>query len=318
MRKGLKFTLSFLFVSILTLNSCLNIKENIVVFGKLENGEQVYKYLLKNNDCEVEVITYGGIITSIKVPDKNNNLIDVALGFDNLEPYLNKHTYFGAIVGRYANRIDNGKFILNNVEYNLAVNNNGASLHGGIKGFDKVNWEVVSYDSENKRSIRLNYLSKDMEEGYPGNLETKVIYTLNNMDELTVNYEAKTDKTTIVNLTQHSYFNLSGNFNNDILSHELVINADSFIPVDTSLIPIGEIRKVQGTPFDFKKRKKIGKEINYENQQIKNGKGYDHCWVLNDQENDLRFVGSVYEEKSGRFLKFFRLNLVFNFTLETF
>ena len=144
-----------------------------------------------------------------------------------------------------------------------------------------------------------------MEEGYPGNLETKVIYTLNNMDELTVNYEAKTDKTTIVNLTQHSYFNLSGNFNNDILSHELVINADSFIPVDTSLIPIGEIRKVQGTPFDFKKRKKIGKEINYENQQIKNGKGYDHCWVLNDQENDLRFVASVYEEKSGRFLEIF-------------
>ena len=184
MRKGLKFTLSFLFVSILTLNSCLNIKENIVVFGKLENGEQVYKYLLKNNDCEVEVITYGGIITSIKVPDKNNNLIDVALGFDNLEPYLNKHPYFGAIVGRYANRIDDGKFILNNVEYNLAVNNNGASLHGGIKGFDKVNWEVVSYDSENKRSIRLNYLSKDMEEGYPGNLNIYVTYTLSNDNEL--------------------------------------------------------------------------------------------------------------------------------------
>jgi|TARA_B100001758_G_scaffold242239_1_gene250224 aldose 1-epimerase len=298
MRKGLKFTLSFLFVSILTLNSCLNIKENIVVFGKLENGDQVYKYLLKNNDCEVEVITYGGIITSIKVPDKNNNLIDVALGFDNLEPYLNKHPYFGAIVGRYANRIDDGKFILNNVEYNLAVNNNGASLHGGIKGFDKVNWKVVSYDSENKRSIKLYYLSKDMEEGYPGNLNIYVTYTLSNDNELSVKYEAETDRTTVINLTQHTYFNLSGESSGDILDHELELDADSFLPVNEKIIPTGEIKNVEGTPFDFRKRKKIGRDLSQIDNQLSLGNGYDHCWVLNNYNKELRKIGEAQSTES--------------------
>ncbi|MEC7415321.1 MAG: aldose epimerase family protein [Bacteroidota bacterium] len=275
-------------------------------YGVTKDNQDVYQFSLRNkNGMEINIITYGGIITKWKAKDKFNHFNDIVLGFNSLSRYESSSPYFGAIVGRYGNRISKGKFKLNNKDYFLTTNDNKNHLHGGLKGFDKVIWEaqIINYDSI--PSLELKYLSEDMEEGYPGNLETKVIYTLNNMDELTVNYEAKTDKTTIVNLTQHSYFNLSGNFNNDILSHELVINADSFIPVDTSLIPIGEIRKVEGTPFDFKKRKKIGKEINYENQQIKNGKGYDHCWVLNDQENDLRFVASVYEEKSGRFLEIF-------------
>ena len=222
MKKGLKFFLSFLIIPILIINSCSNIKENTVVFGKLDNGDNVFKYLLKNNNCEIEVITYGGIITSIKVPDMNNNLIDIALGFNNLDAYLEGHPYFGAIVGRFANRIDNGKFLINEEEYKLALNNNGTSLHGGIKGFDKVKWNVVNYDYLNKRSIKLNYLSKHMEEGYPGNLDIYVTYTLLDDNELKVEYQAETDKTTVLNLTQHSYFNLSGESSGDILDLSLI------------------------------------------------------------------------------------------------
>jgi|TARA_B100001093_G_scaffold455577_1_gene465861 aldose 1-epimerase len=294
MKKGLKFFLSFLIIPILIINSCSNIKENTVVFGKLDNGDNVFKYLLKNNNCEVEVITYGGIITSIKVPDINNNLIDIALGFNNLDAYLEGHPYFGAIVGRFANRIDNGKFLINEEEYKLAINNNGTSLHGGIKGFDKVNWNVVNYDYLNKRSIKLNYLSKHMEEGYPGNLDIYVTYTLLDNNELKVEYQAETDKTTVLNLTQHSYFNLSGESSGDILDHELLINADSFLPVNEKIIPTGEIKNVQDTPFDFRERKKIRRDILKNNRQLKLGNGYDHCWVLNDYNKKLRKISEVY------------------------
>jgi aldose 1-epimerase len=294
MKKGLKFFLSFLIIPILIINSCSNIKENTVVFGKLDNGDNVFKYLLKNNNCEVEVITYGGIITSIKVPDINNNLIDIALGFNNLDAYLEGHPYFGAIVGRFANRIDNGKFLINEEEYKLAINNNGTSLHGGIKGFDKVNWNVVNYDYLNKKSIKLNYLSKHMEEGYPGNLDIYVTYTLLDNNELKVEYQAETDKTTVLNLTQHSYFNLSGESSGDILDHELLINADSFLPVNEKIIPTGEIKNVQDTPFDFRERKKIRRDILKNNRQLKLGNGYDHCWVLNDYNKKLRKISEVY------------------------
>ena len=194
-----KYLFSSLVIIILVIISCSHNKGNKVLFGKLETGENIYKYLLTNGQCEVEIITYGGIITSIKVPDKNNNMLDVALGFDTLEPYLEGHPYFGAIVGRYANRIDNGKFTINNTDYNLAVNNNGTSLHGGLKGFDKVNWNVLSYDLENKRFLKLNYLSEDMEEGYPGNLNVNVTYTLSDDNELSVEYNANTDKATVLN-----------------------------------------------------------------------------------------------------------------------
>tara|TARA_B100001079_G_scaffold250371_1_gene241863 strand:- start:141 stop:1187 length:1047 start_codon:yes stop_codon:yes gene_type:complete len=269
-----------------------------VLFGKLKNGENIYKYLLANGSCEIEVISYGGIITSIKVPDKNNNLIDVALGFNTLDPYLKDHPYFGAIVGRYANRIDNGQFTINNMDYNLPINNNGTSLHGGIKGFDKVNWDVVSYDSEKKRYIKLNYLSKDMEEGYPGNLNIYVTYTLTDDNELRVKYEAETDKTTVLNLTQHTYFNLSGESFGDILDHKLEIDADSFLPVNEKIIPTGEIKNVEGTPFDFRKGKKIGKDLYKQDDQLLLGNGYDHCWVLNDYNKDLRKISEVNSDDS--------------------
>lgn len=293
-----KYIFSFIIISILVLISCTDKKDHRVLFGKLKNGENIYKYLLANGSCEIEVISYGGIITSIKVPDKNNNLIDVALGFNTLDPYLKDHPYFGAIVGRYANRIDNGKFTINNMDYNLPINNNGTSLHGGIKGFDKVNWDVVSYDSEKKRYIKLNYLSRDMEEGYPGNLNIYVTYTLTDDNELRVKYEAETDKTTVLNLTQHTYFNLSGESSGDILDHKLELDADSFLPVNEKIIPTGEIKNVEGTPFDFRKGKKIGKDLYKLDDQLLLGNGYDHCWVLNDYNKELRKISEVKSEDS--------------------
>ena len=293
-----KYIFSFIIISILVLISCTDKKDHRVLFGKLKNGENIYKYLLANGSCEIEVISYGGIITSIKVPDKNNNLIDVVLGFETLDPYLKDHPYFGAIVGRYANRIDNGKFTINNMDYNLPINNNGTSLHGGIKGFDKVNWDVVSYDSEKNRYIKLNYLSRDMEEGYPGNLNIYVTYTLTDDNELRVKYEAETDKTTVLNLTQHTYFNLSGESSGDILDHKLELDADSFLPVNEKIIPTGEIKNVEGTPFDFRKGKKIGKDLYKQDDQLLLGNGYDHCWVLNDYNKELRKISEVKSEDS--------------------
>ena len=298
MFKGLNFFLTFLILKILMINSCDLQKQNEMIFGKLENGENVYKYLLKNDKCEVELITYGGIITSIKVPDLNGNFIDVALGFNDLDSYLEGHPYFGAIVGRYANRIDNGSFSIDQNDYSIPINNNGTSLHGGIRGFDKVNWNVVSYDSINHNSIKLNYLSKHMEEGYPGNLNTYVTYTLTEDNELVIEYQAETDKPTILNLTQHTYFNLSGESSGDILDHNLLINADSFLPVNEKIIPTGEIKSVENTPFDFRKIKKIGKDINIEDRQLKLGKGYDHCWVLNDFNKKSRKIAEVNSNKT--------------------
>ena len=298
MFKGLNFFLTFLILKFLMINSCDLQKQNEMIFGKLKNGENVYKYLLKNDKCEVELITYGGIITSIKVPDLNGNLIDVALGFNDFDSYLEGHPYFGAIVGRYANRIDNGSFSIDDNDYSIPINNNGTSLHGGIKGFDKVNWNVVSYDSINRNSIKLNYLSKHKEEGYPGNLNTYVKYTLTEDNELVVEYQAETDKPTVLNLTQHTYFNLSGESSGDILDHNLLINADSFLPVNEKMIPTGEIISVENTPFDFRKIKKIGKDINIEDRQLKLGNGYDHCWVLNDYNKKSRKIGEVNSNKT--------------------
>ena len=217
--------------------------------------------------------------------------------------YEAENPYFGALIGRYSNRIAEGKFNLEGQEYTLAVNNGVNHIHGGLKGFDKVVWDAKTILNDSTVSLELSYLSKDMEEGYPGNLKAKVTYTLNNEDELSVIYEATTDKPTIVNLTQHSYFNLTADFNQDILEHEIVINANSYLPVDDTLIPTGEFREVNKTPFDFRKSKAIGKQINDENAQLEIGNGYDHCWVLNDQDKGLRFVASAYEAVSGRLLE---------------
>ena len=296
---------------VIIFNSCTKIYKKMQVlkidkiqFGETMDGTDVDQYILSNKSgMEVRIITYGGIITSWTAPDKNGDYKDIVLGYNTLAEYEAETPYFGALIGRYGNRIAKGKFSLDDQEYILAVNNGVNHLHGGLKGFDKVVWDAKTIVSDSTVSLELSYLSKDMEEGYPGNLETKVTYKLNNKDELSVSYEAKTDKPTIVNLTQHSYFNLTADFNQDILDHEIVINADSFLPVDNTLIPTGEFRNVNKTPFDFRKSKAIRKQISDENTQLEKGNGYDHCWVLNDQDKGLRFVASAYEPVSGRLLE---------------
>ena len=273
-------------------------------FGILPDDRPAILFTLSNaNSMSVSLTNYGGIITSIDVPDRNGNVDDVALGYDNSGDYLKASPYFGAIVGRYGNRIAKGRFSLNGKQYTLATNNNKNHLHGGIKGFDKVLWEAEPINSTNKVGVRLFYLSKDGEEGYPGNLKSTVTYTLNNKNELRIEYLAETDKPTVVNLTQHSYFNLAGHGSGDILSHELKINADRFTPVDEGLIPTGELRPVKDSPFDFTTSTAIGARVNYENIQLKYGLGYDHNFVLNDWDKSLRSAATVYEPKSGRFME---------------
>ena len=296
---------------IITISSC-NFNENKsrmtidkTDFGELPTGEKVDKYKLSNSMISVEVINYGGIITNIKVPDDQGDLKDVVLGFNNIEGYINEHPYFGAIIGRYGNRIKNGKFNIDGNEYNLEINNGEHSLHGGIKGFDKVIWSVKELKGNNFIGLKLNYLSQHMEEGYPGNLNVEVNYILNDKNEFKILYTANTDATTILNLTQHSYFNLSGESSGDILDHELIINADNFLPVDSGLIPTGEIRNVINTPFDFRNNKEIGQDINSDNKQLDYGIGYDHCWVLNDYGKGVRKVAQAKSNSTGILLEVF-------------
>ena len=270
-------------------------------FRKTSDGIEVDQFIMKNG-MKVGEITYGRIIHFLTARDKNDYK-DIVLGYDNLAQYEASDPYFRAIIGRYGNRIAGGKFDLNDEGYELAKNNGDNHLHGGLKGFDKVVWKAKKIIAENSALIDLRYLSKDLEEGYPGNPEVKVTYTLDNNDQLTVNYEANTDKTSIINLTQYSYFNLTGDFKNDILDYEMVINADSFLPVNSELIPTGKFQDVLGTPFDFRNSKTIRRDINIIDDQLKNGLGYDHCWVLNDQIQRFRFVASAHEPNSGRLLE---------------
>jgi len=273
-------------------------------YGNTPQGENVDKYTLINQKgMEVGIITYGGIITSLKVPNKEGLMENVVLGYDSFENYTRGNSYFGAIIGRFGNRIANGKFILDGIIYQLAINNGPNHLHGGLKGFDKKVWNAMAIKGENAVSLKLSYLSKDIEEGYPGNLKVVVTYTLTNDNILEVLYEATTDKKTILNLTQHSYFNLSANFSQTILDHEITINADAFIPVDETLIPTGKIAMVTNTPFDFRNTKIIGKDIEANDDQLKKGSGYDHCWVLNNQNQEYKFAASAYHPESGRLLE---------------
>ena len=273
-------------------------------YGVAKSGETVELFTLKNKSgVEVDIITYGGRITSLKTLDNKGNLENVVLGFENLEQYEKDNPFFGALVGRYGNRIAKGKFNLNNTEYTLAKNNGENSLHGGVMGFDKVVWKVIEVNEGDKGVLKLSYLSKDMEEGFPGNLTTYVTYTLNSDNSLDVLYEATTDKTTVVNLTQHSYFNLSGDFSKTILDHEVEIDADSYIPVDSGLIPTGELATVEGTPFDFREPKLVGKDIDAENEQLELGGGYDHCWVLKGHELGYRSVAKAFHPATGRTLE---------------
>jgi Galactose mutarotase and related enzymes len=272
-------------------------------FGNLQDGSYVDLYALKNSKgTQVSILTYGGIVQSIKVPDKSGALTDVVLGFDKLEGYLKDSPYFGAIVGRYGNRIAKGRFTLNGAEYKLPVNNGENTLHGGVKGFDKVLWRADDVSTQNGApSVQLRYISKDGEEGFPGTLSTTVTYTLNNDNELKIDYRASTDKDTVVNLTNHSYFNLAGS--GDVLAHEVMIDADHYTPVDAGLIPTGELAAVAGTPFDFRKPVAIGARINDAHPQLKAGKGYDHNFVLNHPGDSPTLAARVREPKSGRILE---------------
>ena len=265
-------------------------------FGKTPDGTAVDLYTLKNaHGVTVKVMTYGCIITEIQVPDRAGQMGDIVLGFDNLGQYLQPHPYFGAVVGRYANRIAKGKFTLDGQQYTLATNNYPNALHGGLKGFDKVVWDAEPVPVPNGVAIRFSYLSRDGEEGYPGNLNVRVVYTLTDDNELRMDYEAVTDKPTVINLTNHSYFNLAGK--GDILGTELRLNANTYTPVDDTLIPTGEIAPVKGTPMDFTTAKTIGRDLG----QLTNvPQGYDHNFVLNRAGKGLALCAQVYEPTTGR------------------
>ena len=275
-------------------------------FGKDKDGKTVRIYTLTNpQGLEARITAYGATLVSLKVPGGNGALEDVVLGFDSLAGYTQTPAppYFGATIGRYANRIGGAKFTLDGKSYTLAKNDGANSLHGGLRGFDKVLWTAEPLVTSDGQALHLSYLSKDGEEGYPGNVSVTVTYTLTPSNELRIHYTASTDRDTIVNLTNHSYFNLSGPGSGDILDHLLTINADRFTPVDAGLIPTGELRNVAGTPFDFREPHRIGERINSDDEQIKLGRGYDHNWILNRASTGLEPAARVVDRKSGRVLE---------------
>ena len=268
------------------------------------DGKKTDLYILTNkNNMQVAITNYGGRIVSLLVPD-HDKMIDVSIGFDNLKSYEDEsEPYFGALIGRFGNRIANGKFSLNNKEYSLFINNGKNALHGGKKSFRSVVWDAKQVQDN---VLELVYLSKDMEEGYPGNLSVKVVYTLTDKNELTIDYEAITDKRTVLNLTNHAYFNLNGVGSSDILGHELMLNADNFTPVDSTLIPTGKIISVKNTPFDFTKLTPIGARIDAKDEQIKFGGGYDHNFVLNpNPTKGMNLAAKVVADKSNIVMEVF-------------
>jgi aldose 1-epimerase len=275
-------------------------------FGNTPDGTPVAIYTLRNSKgMEARIMTYGGIVQSLKVPDKNGKLGDVVLGYDNLDGYLKSSPFFGALVGRYGNRIGGAKFTLEGKTYTLATNNGPNSLHGGIKGFDKVVWKATSLMTADGPALQLTYFSKDGEEGFPGNLKVTAVYTLTDNNELRLDFTATTDKPTVCNLTHHSYFNLAGQGNGDILGHEVYINSDKTTPVDKELITTGKFASVDGTPFDFRKPTTIGARINDPDTQLQYGPGYDHNWVINKPMGKLGLQARVYEPTSGRVMEVF-------------
>lgn len=272
-------------------------------FGQTPNNEAVTLYTLKNSKgMEVQIMNYGAIITKIMVPDKNKVIEDVVLGFDSVADYIKDSPYFGAVVGRYGNRIAAGTFSLDGKNYSLAAQNNGQHLHGGLKGFDKKVWKTLS---QKPGSLTLSYLSKDGEEGFPGNLEVQVTYTLTEDNAIAMDYTAKTDQATVLNICNHSYFNLTGNVKRDVLDHTIQLNAPFFIPVDKVLIPTGEVKSVKGGPFDFTSPKKIGLEINAADEQIAFGGGYDHCYAFDKAPGAYAKIAHVEEPVSGRVMEVF-------------
>lgn len=271
------------------------------VFGKTTNGQEILLFTLKNSSgIKVTLTNYGAIVVSLWAPDRNGNFDDVVLGFPTIDGYLQGHPHFGAIVGRYGNRIAKGKFTLDGVEYKLATNNGENHLHGGIKGFDKVVWSAEPVQKGDAAGVKFSYLSKDGEEGYPGNLSCSVTYLLTNNNELRIEYSATTDKATPINLTHHGYFNLAGQGNGDILNHRMQIFADRFTPVEKGSIPIGELRSVAGTPMDFRQPHAIGERINEDDEQLRLGQGYDHTWALNKSNVAPALAARVFEPTTGR------------------
>lgn len=291
-----------------TSHDTMEVKKGITKapFGNAD-GKEVTLYTLTNaKGTVVKISTYGGVVTSWVSADKNDKKSSIVLGFDSLSGYLAKPPYFGALIGRYGNRIAKGKFKIDTTTYTLATNNDANHLHGGNKGFDKVVWDAA-IENDSTPVLKLSYLSKDGEEGYPGNLTVDVQYTLTDDDELKIEYNASTDKATVVNLTNHSYFNLTGDVTNTILDHELQIDADHYTPVDGGLIPTGEIKAVKNTPFDFTTSTKIGLRID----SVKGG--YDHNFVLNKKDSSLTKVATLKEEKSGRKLEVFTMEPAIQF-----
>jgi aldose 1-epimerase len=289
-------------MSAITLVVTMTAQVTVDPFGEIK------LFTLKNRaGMVVRLTNYGAIITSIVVPDRTGKFADVALGYNRLEGYMNAvdRPYFGAIVGRFGNRIAAGTFSLDGKTYTLARNNPPNHLHGGIIGFDKVVWDAKPSIADKPAGVTLSYLAKDGEEGYPGNLQVSVTYSLTDDNEIMVKYLAKTDKATPINLTQHTYFNLQGEGEGTMLDHELMINANAFTPVDATSIPTGEIRRVAGTPFDFRTSKRIGKDIDADDEQIRFGNGFDHNWVLNPppQGQSMTLAARVVEPTSGRILE---------------
>ena len=270
-------------------------------FGQTPDGQEVTLYTLTNaNRLRARIIDYGTILVSLEVPDRDGELADITLGFDDLDSYIKRNPLFGAVVGRYANRIANAKFTLDGAEYKLTANAGKNHIHGGgKKRFDKVVWKGRQFQNNKEVGVRFTYLSKDGDEGFPGNLNCTVTYTLTNDNELKLSYEATTDKPTIVNLTNHSYFNLAGAGNGDVLGHKIMINADYFTPADKALIPTGEIHTVKGTPLDFTQTKTIGSRID----KLTQTRGYDHNYVLNSSIGSLALAARVYEPTSGRIME---------------
>jgi aldose 1-epimerase len=272
-------------------------------FGKTSEGAEAYIYTLTNSKgMTAEISNFGGVIVSLKVPDSKGKFEDVVLGFDELDKYEAAGPFLGALIGRFANRIENGRFVINGIEYNVPKNDGENCLHGGNKGFDKVLWEANSVEGK-EPALELTYLSKDGEEGFPGNLKVKVTYTLTEDNAIRIDYYAISDEDTIINLTNHSYFNLSGHASGNILKHKLMLNADKFTVTDKYSIPTGEIREVKGTPMDFTEFTEIGKNISSDYEQIVFGKGYDHNWVLNVSGEAPEKAAEVIDENSGRIME---------------
>ena len=272
------------------------------LYGITGDGREVTEYTLTNsNGASVTILNYGGTIISIKVPDKNGELGDVVLSYDSLAQYQ-QWGWFGSMVGRFSNRIAGGKFTLDGVEYELEKNNEPNNLHSGSHAMDKAIWDVEEIETDHGVGIVLSYISPNMSSGFPGNLDTKITYLWREDNAIEITYEASTDKKTVVNFTNHSYFNL-GDHKNDILDHQLEIKAKKYLPVDETKIPTGALAPVKGTPFDFTKAKSVGRDISEAHEQIKIGGGYDHCWVIDDWDNTLRLAATLFAPETGRIME---------------